>query len=76
MIDDPRERPATDENYDPTPDIIIVDDGWFPFGPKGDYGVSWEEAGIIPPATLREYWEIYNPKTCHHPDKIICEACI
>jgi hypothetical protein len=63
MIDDPRERPATSDDYDNSPDIpdINVQD-WFPYGPDGDYGISWAEAGIKPPATLKEYWETYHPE--------------
>lgn len=35
---------------------------WFPYGPDGDMegGKSWEEAGIVPPATLKEFWAKYG----------------
>jgi hypothetical protein len=61
VVDDPRERPATSDDYDYSPDIpdINVQD-WFPFGADGDNGISWEEAGITPPATLAEYFKIYG----------------
>ena len=37
------------------------DPDWFPAGPHGDYGLTWEQSGITPPATLAEF---YSKKWC------------
>ena len=51
---------------------MAEEQNWFPYGPNGDYGISWVEAGIKPPATLKEYWETYHPCNCEN----ICEKCV